>query len=240
MSRALGRPEPSRGTLIGTIFGTVIVLAVGYLLYRRYAPHIDLAWVAAKFNDYGYAVVFVPVLLESAGLPVPGETTLLLTGAVATRSDVNISVVLAMVIAASAAIIGDNIGYCIGRFGGRKLVLRLAAFGGVANALASGERFFAKHGGKTVFFARWLFGLRVFGSWIAGMTHMPWRTFLTWNALGVIGWSVSMISLGYFFGKSLHVIERVLGVGGIIVFVAALIAAVVYIKRREKRHMIAG
>ena len=103
--------------------------------------------------------------------------------------------------------------------------MRLAHIGRIESSLAWGERFFARHGGKTVFLARWIFGLRIFGAWIAGMVHMPWRVFFLWNAAGGITWCASVIGLGYFFGHSLHVIEKVLGVGGAIAVVTAAVAA---------------
>ena len=121
-------------------------------------------------------------MLETAGLPLPGETTLLLSGVAASTG--RIDPWIAIAVGSVAAILGDNIGYAIGRYGGRRVVMRLAHIGGIESSLAWGEQFFARHGGKTVFIARWLFGLRIFGAWIAGMVHMPWRAFFFWNAAG--------------------------------------------------------
>ena len=87
------------------------------------------------------------------------------------------------------------------------------------------------HGGKTVFLARWIFGLRIFGAWIAGMVHMPWRVFFFWNAAGGVTWAASVIGLGYFFGHSLHAIEKALGVGGVIAVVTAAIVGLVFWRR---------
>jgi membrane protein DedA with SNARE-associated domain len=115
--------------------------------------------------------------------------------------------------------------------------MRLAHIGRIESSLAWGERFFARHGGKTVFLARWIFGLRIFGAWIAGMVHMPWRTFFLWNAAGGITWAASVIGLGYFFGHSLHVIEKALGVGGVIAVVTAATAGLVVWRRFEKQKL---
>jgi membrane protein DedA with SNARE-associated domain len=115
--------------------------------------------------------------------------------------------------------------------------MRLAHVGRIESSLAWGEDFFAKHGGKTVFFARWLFGLRIFGAWIAGMVHMPWWRFALWNAAGGICWATSVVLAGYFFGRSLNVIEKVLGVGGVIA--AALVAAAalgLYVLRERRKR----
>ena len=105
-------------------------------------------------------------MLETAGLPLPGETILLLSGVAASTG--RIDPWIAIAVGSAAAIIGDNIGYAIGRYGGRRLVMRLAHIGRIEKSLAWGEQFFARHGGKTVFLARWIFGLRIFGAWIAG------------------------------------------------------------------------
>ena len=120
--------------------------------------------------------------------------------------------------------------------------MRLAHIGRIESSLAWGEQFFARHGGKTVFFARWIFGLRIFGAWIAGMVHMPWRAFFFWNAAGGITWCASVIGLGYFFGHSLHAIEKLLGVGGVIavVSVAVVGARVLAALREAKLHQLDG
>ena len=98
--------------------------------------------------------------------------------------------------------------------------MKLAHIGGIERSLAWGEEYFERRGGITVFFARWLPGLRIFGAWIAGMVHMPWWKFALWNAAGGICWTTSIVLLGHFFGNSIHVVERVLGIGGVIVLIA--------------------
>jgi membrane protein DedA with SNARE-associated domain len=213
----------------------LLVIAVVGWAYLHYEPSISLDRLLDLFSRYGYIVIFVPVMLETAGLPVPGETTLLLSGVAASTG--RLDPWIAIAVGSAAAIIGDNIGYVIGRYGGRKVVMRLAHIGGVESSLAWGERFFARHGGKTVFMARWLPGLRIFGAWIAGMVHMPWKVFFLWNALGGITWCATVIGLGYFFGHSLHVIEKVLGVGGAIALIAVAVAGVVVWRRFEKQKL---
>ena len=88
-----------------------------------------------------------------------------------------------------------------------------------------------------MFFARWIFGLRIFGAWIAGMVHMPWWVFSLWNAAGGITWCASVIGLGYFFGHSLDEIEKVLGVGGVIAVVSVAVVALAAWRRFERRKL---
>jgi membrane protein DedA with SNARE-associated domain len=195
-------------------------------------PHLDPAhWIA----DYGYVAVFLIVFMETAGVPLPGEITLILSGVAAHAG--NLQPVELIIVGSVAAIAGDNFGYLIGRFGGRKLVLRLAHIGHVDSMLGWGERFFKNHGGKTVFLARWTAGLRIFGAWIAGMTHMPWRTFFLWNAAGGITWVTATVMAGYLFSDSVTRIEGWFGTGGKVAAIVVLAAAVGFgLHRLHKRQ----
>jgi membrane protein DedA with SNARE-associated domain len=111
--------------------------------------------------------------------------------------------------------------------------MRLAHIGGIERSLAWGEDYFARRGGITVFLARWLPGLRIFGAWIAGMVHMPWWKFALWNAAGGICWTTSIVLLGHFFGNSIHVVERILGLGGVIALIGAAVVALGFWRRHE-------
>jgi membrane protein DedA with SNARE-associated domain len=213
----------------------VVLIAVAAWAFVHYEPSFSLNRLLDLFGRYGYFVIFVPVMLETAGLPLPGETILLLSGVAASTG--RIDPWIAIVVGSAAAIAGDNIGYAIGRYGGRRVVTRLAHIGKIEKSLAWGETFFAQHGGKTVFLARWIFGLRIFGAWIAGMVHMPWRRFFLWNAAGGITWCATMIGLGYFFGHSLHVIEKVVGIGGVVAVVVAAAIGLVFWRRFERRKV---
>ena len=197
---------------------------------------IDQGAIEAWIADWGYLAIFVPLVLETAGIPFPGETILLI-GAAASAHGVLEPVVVAAV-ATVAVIIGDNIGYCVGRYGGRRLVDRLSHIGHVEAGVAWGERFFELHGGKAVFLARWTAGLRIFGAWIAGMSHMEWRRFLLWNALGGVTWACTITALGYAFGNSIETVERTIGRAGAIAFaVVVVIAAALalrWLHRRQK------
>ena len=123
-------------------------------------------------------------------MPIPGETALIAASVLASQGTLQIEVVIAL--AAAAAIVGDNIGYLIGRKGGRWLLERPGAVPATSARRCSrrGEPFFERHGPKAVFFGRFVLGLRVWASWLAGATHMPWRSFVVWNALGGIAWAM--------------------------------------------------
>jgi membrane protein DedA with SNARE-associated domain len=152
-------------------------------------------------QDYGLYFLFVVVCLESAGLWLPGETALIAAAVYASKGHLSIDATI--VVAAIAAIVGDNIGYWIGREAGRRLIYRYAWLRRSAErVLPPAERFFERHGGKAVFFARFFGGLRVTGAWMAGITRMTWWRFLFWNAAGGIIWALGVGLLAYYAGKA--------------------------------------
>jgi membrane protein DedA with SNARE-associated domain len=151
--------------------------------------------------SYGLILLFAAVAIESAGIPVPGETALVTAAFLASQGHYSIVAVIA--VAAAGAIIGDNIGYWIGREGGRKLLERWGPVRRYADkALPPAERFFEKHGAKAVFFGRFIAFLRVTAAWLAGISRMTWWRFLLWNAAGGILWAVAISLLAYQFGKA--------------------------------------
>jgi membrane protein DedA with SNARE-associated domain len=152
-------------------------------------------------EQYGLVFLFTIVCLESAGLWLPGETALIAAAVYASKGHLSITAVI--VVAAAAAIIGDNIGYWLGREVERRLIYRYAWLRRIADrVLPQAERFFKRHGGKAVFFARFIGGLRVTGAWMAGITRMTWWKFLLWNAAGGIAWSVSVSLVAFYAGKA--------------------------------------
>ena len=153
--------------------------------------------------SYGLILLFLVIAAESAGVPLPGETALIAAAILATPAHHHYDIVEVICIAAVAAIVGDNIGYWLGREGGRKLLERWGPLRRYAErALPPGERFFEKHGGKTVFLARFIAVLRVTAAWLAGITRMPWWRFFLWNAAGGIVWATLVGTLAYYFGKA--------------------------------------
>jgi membrane protein DedA with SNARE-associated domain len=184
--------------------------------------------------NVGYSVVFALIAVETMGIPVPGETALITAALLAHDGKMNIVALIAL--AAAAAIIGDNVGFAIGRKGGRRLFELPGPFHKHRmEALAVGEPFFARHGPKAVFLGRWVAGLRIASAWLAGMNKMPWPRFLFWNALGGICWATS-IGLGVYIAG--HAFEKVLGVGGIVaagIVSGALIGVFVWRRMRARR-----
>jgi membrane-associated protein len=185
--------------------------------------------------NVGYSVVFALIAVETMGIPVPGETALIAAALLA--HDGKMEIVPLIVLASAAAIIGDNVGFAIGRKGGRRLFEMPGPFHRQRiEALAVGEPFFAKHGPKAVFLGRWVAGLRIASAWLAGMNKMPWPRFLFWNALGGICWATS-IGLGiYLLG---HAFENVIGVGGIVAagLVSGLLVGIFVWKRMRARRV---
>ena len=153
-------------------------------------------------QHHGLPLLFVVVMLESFGLPLPGETALILFGVLASKGDYDIVVVIA--VAAAAAIVGDNLGYwLIGRWGGRALFERSRYLKRYADTvLPRAEHLMQRHGGKTVFFGRFISILRFTAAWVAGLGRMHWAKFLLWNALGGIAWATLVGLVAYYGGKA--------------------------------------
>ena len=150
---------------------------------------------------YGLVFLFGIVCLESAGLWVPGETALIAAAVYASNGHLSIAGVI--VVAAAGAIIGDNIGYWLGREGGRRLLYRYGIVARFADrVLPPAERFFRRHGGKAVFLARFFGGVRVTGAWMAGISRMEWWRFLVWNAAGGIVWATGVGLIAFYVGKA--------------------------------------
>ncbi len=189
----------------------------------------------------GYPLLFLLVMAESGGVPVPGETALI-TGAVfASQGTLDIPLVIA--IAAAAAIIGDNIGYLIGQRGGRYLLQRPGPFHSHRlQVLSVGEPFFERHGPKAVFFGRFVLGLRTWASWLAGATRMRWRSFALWNALGGISWAAAVGLIAYFLGRSAEHAITTFGIYGLVAVLVAIgsIFLLHRLHRRSQRRQAAA
>jgi membrane protein DedA with SNARE-associated domain len=186
--------------------------------------------VTSFVQSYGLAALFVVVMLESCGVPVPGETALVAAGVFASRGHLDITEVI--VVAAIAAVVGDNIGYWIGRTGGRSVMMRWRRS---ERTLTWAESFFRRHGAKTIFLARFFSILRVTAAWMAGVSRMHWWTFFLWNAAGGICWAVLVGLVSYYLGDAAaSAISRYGLIGGVaIVGVGALgLLAVHYWRKR--------
>jgi len=151
--------------------------------------------------QYGYWAVGATLLAENAGIPVPGETILLLASFLA-YSQHELQLPWIIVVATIAATIGDNIGFALGYYGGRPLLTRYQAVFRIQNkTVIRAEELFARYGAATVFFARFLFGMRIIAGPLAGGLRMPWRKFMIFNFLGAAVWVTVISSAGYLFGR---------------------------------------
>jgi membrane protein DedA with SNARE-associated domain len=171
--------------------------------------------------------------VEASGVPVPGETALIAASVLASQGHLSIELVIA--IAAAAAIVGDNIGYLLGARLGRRFLERPGWFHERRlGALRGGDELFRSHGGKAVFFGRWVALLRIWAAWLAGMSEMRWRSFLLWNALGGIAWAICFGLLGYFGGEAAAHVVAQFGVGAAIALGVGIVLgySVVRLRRR--------
>ncbi len=183
----------------------------------------------------GYPLLFVLVMAESGGVPIPGETALITAAVLASRGKLQIEWVIAL--AAAGAIVGDNIGYEIGRKGGRWILERPGRFHRQRQeVLRIGEPFFERHGPKAVFFGRFVLGLRVWASWLAGATRMHWRSFVMWNALGGICWATGIGLIAYFLGNSAGNAIETFGIYGLFAAVLAVVGGLVLHRRAQARQ----
>jgi membrane protein DedA with SNARE-associated domain len=186
-------------------------------------------------SHVGYVLLFLLVMAESSGVPIPGETALIAAGVLASQGKLEIELVIAC--AAVGAIIGDNIGYSIGRRGARSLLVRPGRFQRERlAALEVAEPFFERHGPKAVFFGRFVLGLRVWASWMAGATRMQWRSFVFWNACGGITWATAVGLLAYYLGHSASNALEAFGIFGLTVVLVGAISAglFLYLRRRGR------
>jgi len=193
------------------------------------STHTIDSWLAS----YGYVVVFLLVMIESLGVPVPGETALI-GAALYAGSTHELQIWWVIVLAAGAAIVGDNIGFAIGRYGGARLLLR---YGGKLHIdegrIKIGIWLFRRHGGKLVFWGRFVSILRTYAAFLAGTNRMDWPRFLVFNAAGGITWATIYGVAYYEFGSSLQklntTIDITLGAGATVI----LLAFAVWAKRKE-------
>ena len=191
-------------------------------------------WLIELFARYGYAVVFVGVFLENAGMPVPGETALLAGAALARYGRLSLPWVI--VTAICGAILGDNLGFLIGRRGGRALVERYGAILGLTRArLGQFDTFFDRHGAKTVFIARFVTGLRVVGAILAGTSGLSWGRFLVYNMTGAIAWATIFGGVGYTLAYSWQTLEQWIGRSGLVLLAVIAVVGILAALRRRRR-----
>ena len=194
-------------------------------------------------NTIGYPAVVLFIFIESTGIPFPGETMLLLASFYAATSG-HLSLPIVIACAAGGAIMGDNLGYYIGRTGGRKFIERFGRYLFLKTEhLDKAEAFFSKHGAKTVFFARFITLLRIWAAFLAGVNRMDWRTFTFYNAAGGIAWATLVGTLGYVGGRyfqshfdQVAQLVHMIGWAGLATVVVTLIGIIVFFKVRRRRQ----
>jgi membrane-associated protein len=198
--------------------------------------HSILDFLRNAVVQYGYWAVGATLLAENAGVPVPGETVLLLASFLAySQHELQLSWII--VVATIAATIGDNLGFALGYYGGRRLLIRYQSFFRIPDtALVRGEGLFAHYGAVTIFFARFLFGMRIIAGPLAGVLRMPWRKFLLFNFLGAGVWVTVISVAGYLFGRHWERLVHEMKQFDIGVAVAVvLIAAFLWWRHRRKQ-----
>ena len=194
---------------------------------------IDLAYIIAT---YGYLAVFAFVGIESIGISFPGETALV-TAAIYAGTTGQLSIALIIAAAAAGAIIGDNIGFGIGHWGGYRLLVRYGTYIRLDQAkLKVGRYLFLKHSGKVVFFGRFVSVLRTYAAFLAGTNRMKWWRFLVFNAAGGIVWA-TVFGLGaYYLGNGIERLSKPVGIAFVVAAVIA-VAAAFFLVRRSQTHL---
>ena len=188
------------------------------------------------FNTHGYWTLAITLLLENAGIPLPGETMLLFASFLASQHH-QLNLGLIIVVATAACTVGDNLGYWIGLHGGRPLLDRYQKFFRISDEkIANGENMFERFGPATVFFARFVFGMRIIAGPLAGVLHMQWRRFVLFNFLGAATWVTVISCVGYFFGQHWQRLLEIVGRANAVVFVAAVVIAWFAWKRYRNRR----
>lgn len=190
--------------------------------------------IAHLIETHGLWILFLVVMLESAGVPLPGETALLATAVYAGTTH-RIDLVWIVVVASAAAVIGDNLGYLVGRTLGVRLLKRYGGYVHLTESkLRIGQYLFLKHGGKIVFFGRFVAFLRIFAALLAGANRMDWRRFFLMNLLGGVCWATLLGGGAYFLG---HQMQQIAGPASLILFgvaISLVIAGFVMLRRHEK------
>lgn len=187
-------------------------------------------------THYGYWAVGAALLLENAGLPVPGETILLLASFLA-YSEHKLALPYIILVGIVAATLGDNLGFAIGFYGGRPLLERYQKTLHIrASVIARGEELFARYGAATIFVARFIAGMRIVAGPLAGVLRMSWRKFLLFNFLGAVVWVSVIAGVGYFFGKHWEgLVDLVEDANIAIAIVVVVFAAVFWWRRRREK-----
>jgi membrane protein DedA with SNARE-associated domain len=197
--------------------------------------HFGTSTLTHLLATYGYLAVLLFVAIESTGIPFPGET-MLLVAAIAAGTTHQLSIAWVIVAAALGAILGDNLGFWVGHEGGYRLLRRYGRYIRLdERRLKLGQYLFLKHGGKVVFFGRFVAVLRAWAAFLAGTNRMAWPRFLVFNAAGAIVWATLYGLGGYFLGDNIHRLVGPLGIVFLVLAVLLIITGIVIVRRNEQR-----
>lgn len=198
-------------------------------------PQLSGHDITALIQTYGYWVVLLFVAVESTGIPFPGET-MLLAAAIYAGATHHLALPLVIAAAAAGAILGDNVGFFVGREGGYRLLRR---FGHIIHLdgrrLKLGQYLFLRHGGEIVFFGRFVAVLRAWAAFLAGANRMRWSRFLLFNAAGGILWAALYGAGGYLLGDTVHRLTGRVGIVALILAAGVIVAGVIFLRRNERR-----
>jgi membrane protein DedA with SNARE-associated domain len=202
-------------------------------MWRLAAIATPLAAILGVSNSLGYLLPAI-IGLESMGIPSPGETALVAAAVLASQGKLHIWLVI--LIGVSSAILGDNIGYLLGRRYGRSVFTAPGPFmHHRVRAIRAGDKFFKRHGPKAVFVGRWIALVRFAAAWLAGINRMPLRQFFFWNALGGITWGLTYGLVGYYGGQAAASVLAEAGIVGFVVLLVLPVGVYLIVKRRERR-----
>jgi membrane protein DedA with SNARE-associated domain len=194
--------------------------------------------VTELIASYGYLAIFFVIMLESAGVPLPGET-ILISSAVYAGSTGNLSIFVIVLAAAAAAILGDNLGYWVGRRWGMPLLLKHGHMIALDHGrLKLGQYLFREHGGAIVFFGRFTAMLRAYAAVLAGVNKLDARRFMIWNGLGGIAWASIMGFGAYSCGRSIEHIVGPIGLALLAFVVFGGLALWLFMRRHEQRLLV--
>ena len=197
--------------------------------------HLATSTLTHLLATYGYLAVLLFVAIESTGIPFPGET-MLLVAAIDAGTTHQLSIALVIVAAALGAILGDNLGFWVGREGGYRLLRRYGRYIRLEERrLKLGQYLFLKHGGKVVFFGRFVAVLRAWAAFLAGTNRMRWPRFLLFNAAGGIVWATLYGLGGYLLGDNIHRLVGPVGIAFLVLAVLLILAGIVIVRRNEQR-----
>jgi membrane protein DedA with SNARE-associated domain len=199
------------------------------------ALHID--WIGVV-DAIGYPAAGLGILVESAGVPFPGETLLLAAAAWAAAR--NHSILLVILFGFVGATAGADLGYYLGYKGGRPFVERFGSLFRIRpEHIARSEMFFSRHGDRAILAARFVIGLRTWGSMLAGMSHMPFWRFQLFSALGGLAWATTVGVAGYLLGSNLPLLEAIIrdiGLGGLALVVLLAVVLILAARRVERQR----